>query len=157
LLIRRPWPYVIHHLHFMNMYLLYIAWYRPILFMYVGCINWYFRNKTLFLWLKRPYFHFTDTGVYYPLAHCFIITLLNVFDICNVFVFVYIYICQHVMLVKYWLLFYMFYKEIKLFVLVFVFVVRLKFTTKTRKSFQSGYDTQRLVNVWHWLLLAKIK
>ena len=31
------------------------------------CINWYFRNKTLFLWLKRPYFHFTDTGVYYPL------------------------------------------------------------------------------------------
>jgi hypothetical protein len=80
-------------------------------------------------------------------AHCFIITLLNVFDICNVFVFVYIYICQHVMLVKYWLLFYMFYKEIKLFVLVFVFVVRLKFTTKTRKSFQSGYDTQRLVNV----------
>ena len=51
------------------------------------------------------------------------------------------------MLVKYWLLFYMFYKEIKLFVLVFVFVVRLKFTTKTRKSFQSGYDTQRLVNV----------
>ena len=52
LLIRRPWPYVIHHLHFMNMYRLYIAWYRPILLMYVGCINWYFRNKTLFLWLK---------------------------------------------------------------------------------------------------------
>ena len=67
LLIRRPWPYVIHHLHFMNMYRLYIAWYRPILLMYVGCINWYFRNKTPFLWLKRPYFHFTDTGVYYPL------------------------------------------------------------------------------------------
>ena len=67
LLIRRPWPYVIHHLHFMNMYRLYIAWYRPILLINVGCINWYFRNKTLFLWLKRPYFHFTDTGVYYPL------------------------------------------------------------------------------------------
>ena len=67
LLTRRPWPYVIHHLHFMNIYRLYIAWYRPILLMYVGCINWYFRNKTLFLWLKRPYFHFTDTGVYYPL------------------------------------------------------------------------------------------
>jgi hypothetical protein len=65
LLTRRPWPYVIHHLHFMNIYRLYIAWYRPILLMYVGCINWYFRNKTLFLWLKRPYFHFTDTGVYY--------------------------------------------------------------------------------------------
>jgi hypothetical protein len=64
LLIRRPWPYVIHHLHFMNMYRLYIAWYRPILLKYVGCINWYFHNKTLFLWLKRPYFHFTDTGVY---------------------------------------------------------------------------------------------
>jgi hypothetical protein len=31
LLIRRPWPYVIHHLHFMNMYRLYKAWYRPIL------------------------------------------------------------------------------------------------------------------------------
>jgi hypothetical protein len=41
LLTRRPWPYVIHHLHFMNIYRLYIAWYRPILFMYVGCINWY--------------------------------------------------------------------------------------------------------------------
>jgi hypothetical protein len=67
LLIRWPWTYVIHHLHFMNMYRLYIAWYRPILLMYVGCINWYFRIKTLFLWLKRPYFHFTDTGVYYPL------------------------------------------------------------------------------------------
>ena len=67
LLIRRPWLYVIHHLHVMNMYRLYIAWYRPILLMYVGCINWYFRNKTIFLWLKRPYFHFTDTGVYYPL------------------------------------------------------------------------------------------
>ena len=69
LLIRRFLPYVIHHLHVMNMYRLYIAWYRPILLMYVGCINWYFRNinKTLFLWLKRPYFHFTDTGVYYPL------------------------------------------------------------------------------------------
>jgi hypothetical protein len=67
LLIRRPWPCVIHHLHFMNMYRLYIAWYRPILLMYVGCINGYFRNKTLFLWHKRPYFHFTDTGVYYPL------------------------------------------------------------------------------------------
>ena len=67
LLTRRPWPYVIHHLHVMNIYRLYIAWYRPILLMYVGCINWYFRNKTLFLWLKRPYFHFTDTGVYYPL------------------------------------------------------------------------------------------
>ena len=53
LLIRRPWPYVIHHLHFMKMYRLYIAWYRPILLMYVGCINWYFRNKTLFLWLKN--------------------------------------------------------------------------------------------------------
>jgi hypothetical protein len=48
LLIRLSWPYVIHHLHFMNMYRLYIAWYRPILLMYVGCINWYFRNKTLF-------------------------------------------------------------------------------------------------------------
>jgi hypothetical protein len=58
LLIRRFLPYVIHHLHFMNMYRLYIAWYRPILLMYVGCINWYFRNinKTLFLWLKRSYF-----------------------------------------------------------------------------------------------------
>jgi len=67
MLIRRPWPYVIHHLQFMNMYRLYIAWYRPILLLYVGCINWYFRNKTLFLWLKRPYFHFTDIGVYYPL------------------------------------------------------------------------------------------
>ena len=33
-----------------------VSWYRPILLMYVGCINWYFRNKTLFLWLKRPYF-----------------------------------------------------------------------------------------------------
>ena len=53
LLIRRPWPYVFYHLHFMNMYRLYIAWYRPILIMYVGCINWYFRNKTLFLWHKR--------------------------------------------------------------------------------------------------------
>jgi hypothetical protein len=31
LLIRRPWPYAIHHLHFMNMYRLYIAWHRPIL------------------------------------------------------------------------------------------------------------------------------
>jgi hypothetical protein len=51
--------------HFMNMYRLYIAWYRPILLMFVGCINWYFRNKTLFLWLKSPYFHFTDTGLYY--------------------------------------------------------------------------------------------
>ena len=30
LLIRGPWPYVIHHLHFMNMYRLYIAWCRPI-------------------------------------------------------------------------------------------------------------------------------
>ena len=40
LLIRRPWPYGIHHLHFMNMYRLYIAWYRSILLMYVGCINW---------------------------------------------------------------------------------------------------------------------
>jgi hypothetical protein len=67
LLIRRPWPYVIHHLHFMNMYRLYIAWYLPTLLMYVGCINGYFCNKTLFLWHKRPYFHFTDTGVYYPL------------------------------------------------------------------------------------------
>jgi hypothetical protein len=57
----RPWPYVIHHLHFMNMYRLYIAWYLPTLLMYVGCINGYFRNKTLFLWHKRPYFHFTDT------------------------------------------------------------------------------------------------
>jgi hypothetical protein len=28
-----------------------IAWYRPILLIYVGCINWYFR-KTLFLRLK---------------------------------------------------------------------------------------------------------
>jgi hypothetical protein len=45
LLIRRPWPYVIHHLHFMNMHRLYIAWYRPILLMYVCCINWYFRIK----------------------------------------------------------------------------------------------------------------
>ena len=35
LLIRRSWPYVIHHLHFMNMYRLYIAWYRPILLMYM--------------------------------------------------------------------------------------------------------------------------
>jgi hypothetical protein len=35
LLIRRSWPYVIHHLHFMNMYRLYIACYRPILLMYV--------------------------------------------------------------------------------------------------------------------------
>ena len=61
-LTRRRWPYVIHHLHFMNIYRLYIAWYRPLLLMYVGCINWYFRNKTLFLWLKRPYFHFTDTA-----------------------------------------------------------------------------------------------
>jgi hypothetical protein len=26
LLTRRPWPYVIHHLHFMNIYRLYIAW-----------------------------------------------------------------------------------------------------------------------------------
>ena len=67
LLTRRPGPYVIHHLHFMNIYRLYIAWYRPILLMYVGCINWYFRNKTLLLWLKIPYFHFTDTGVCYPL------------------------------------------------------------------------------------------
>jgi hypothetical protein len=61
LLTRRRWPYVIHYLHFMNIYWLYIAWYRPILLMYVGCINWYFRNKTLFLWLKRPYFHFLQT------------------------------------------------------------------------------------------------
>jgi hypothetical protein len=45
LLTRRPWPYVIHHVHFMNIYRLYIAWYRPILLMYVCCINWYFRNK----------------------------------------------------------------------------------------------------------------
>ena len=67
LLIRRSWPYVIHHIHFMNMYRLYIAWYRPILFMYAGCINWYFPNKTLFLWLKRPYFHFTDTASTTPL------------------------------------------------------------------------------------------
>jgi hypothetical protein len=74
LLIRRPWPYVIHHLHFMNMYRLYIAWFRPILLMYVGCINWCFRNKTLFLWLKRPYFHFTDTGVYYPLLNIMVDT-----------------------------------------------------------------------------------
>jgi hypothetical protein len=73
LLIRRPWSYVIHHLHFMNIYRLYIAWYRPILLLYVSCINWYFRNKTLFLWHKRPYFHFTDTtpfrlynGWYHP-------------------------------------------------------------------------------------------
>ena len=67
LLIRRPWPYVIHHLHFMNIYRLYIAWHKPILLLNVDCINWYFRNKTLFLWLKRSYFHFTETGVYYPL------------------------------------------------------------------------------------------
>ena len=58
LLTRRPWPYVIHHLHFMNIYRLYIAWYRPILLMYVGCINWYFRNKTLFLWLKKTILSF---------------------------------------------------------------------------------------------------
>ena len=74
LLTRRPWPYVIHHLHFMNIYRLYIAWYRPILLMYVGCINWYFRNKTLFLWLKRPYFHFTDTGFNYPLLNILVDT-----------------------------------------------------------------------------------
>jgi hypothetical protein len=53
LLIRRPLPYVIHHLHFMDMYRLYVAWYRPTMLMYDGCINWYFRNKALFLWLKR--------------------------------------------------------------------------------------------------------
>jgi hypothetical protein len=52
LVLPRPEPYVIHHLHFMNMYMLYIAWYRPILLIYVGCINWYFRNKTFFLRLK---------------------------------------------------------------------------------------------------------
>jgi hypothetical protein len=52
MLIRRTWPYVIHHVHFMNMYRLYIAWYRPILLRNVGCISWYFRNKTLFLRLK---------------------------------------------------------------------------------------------------------
>jgi hypothetical protein len=69
MLIRWPWPYVIHHVHFMNMYRLYIAWYRPILLRNVGCISWYFRNKTLFLRLKRPYFHFTYTGVYYPLSN----------------------------------------------------------------------------------------
>jgi hypothetical protein len=57
-----------------NMYRLYIAWYRPILLMYVGCINWYFCNKTLFLWLKRPYFHFTDTGVYYLLLNIMVDT-----------------------------------------------------------------------------------
>jgi hypothetical protein len=34
MLIRRPWQYVIHHVHFMNMYRLYIAWYRPILFLF---------------------------------------------------------------------------------------------------------------------------
>jgi hypothetical protein len=52
LLIRRPWPYVIHHLHFMNMYRLYIAWYRPILLMYVWSIKlniyflyWYFQQN----------------------------------------------------------------------------------------------------------------
>ena len=72
LLIRRPWPYVIHHLHFMNMYQLYIAWYRPILLMYAGCINWYFSNKTLFLRLKRPYFHFTD--IYYHLLNIMVDT-----------------------------------------------------------------------------------
>jgi hypothetical protein len=64
LLTRRPWPYVIHHLHFMNIYRMYIAWYRPILLVYVGCINWYVRNKTLFsfmsgqcvyIWVKVEY------------------------------------------------------------------------------------------------------
>ena len=61
MLIRRPWPYVIHHLHFMNMYRLYIAWYRPILLINIGCINWYFRNKTLFLrhkiYIRSFYIH----------------------------------------------------------------------------------------------------
>jgi hypothetical protein len=58
LLTRRPWPYVIHHLHFMNIYRLYIAWYRPILLMYVGCINWYFRNKTIKLNIYFLYWYF---------------------------------------------------------------------------------------------------
>jgi hypothetical protein len=34
LLTRRPWPYIIHHLHFMNIYRLYMSWCRPILLMY---------------------------------------------------------------------------------------------------------------------------
>ena len=55
-------------LHFMNMY---TKKCRPISLIYVGCINWYFRNKTLFLRLRSPYFHFTYTGVYYT-GTCFI-------------------------------------------------------------------------------------
>lgn len=31
MLIRRTWPYAIHHVHFMNMYRLYIAYHMPIL------------------------------------------------------------------------------------------------------------------------------
>jgi len=52
MLIRRPWPYAIHHVHFMNMYRLYIAWYRPILLINVGCISWYLRNLISFCGLK---------------------------------------------------------------------------------------------------------
>ena len=66
MLIRRIWSYVIQHVHFMNMYRLNIAWYRLILLRNVGCISWYFRNKTLFLRLKRPYFHFAYTGATTP-------------------------------------------------------------------------------------------
>ena len=64
----------VRHSHFMNMYRLYVTGYRPILLMYVGCINWYLRNKPLFLWLKKPYFHFTDNGVYYPLLNIMVDT-----------------------------------------------------------------------------------
>jgi hypothetical protein len=42
---------------------------RPILLRNVGCISWYFRNKIPFLRHKIPYFHFTYTGVYYPLSN----------------------------------------------------------------------------------------
>jgi len=64
-----PGPTMLIRRNFMNMYRLDIAWYKLILLRNVGCISWYFRNKTLFLRLKRPYFHFTYTGVYYPLSN----------------------------------------------------------------------------------------
>ena len=54
MLIRRPWSYAIHHVHFVNIYRLYIAWYRPILLigLNVGCISLYFRNLISFHGLK---------------------------------------------------------------------------------------------------------
>ena len=52
MLIRRTWPYAIHHVHFMNMHRLYIAYHMSILLIHVGCVSWYFRNLIIFHGLK---------------------------------------------------------------------------------------------------------